>query len=81
MLPENYLEQLKEQNPSKEELINIEKIHIDTTLPEEKRLEEFIKQIKNPYHFKSGNVSVSIGYKDCDTLKNIVSTYFIETKL
>ena len=39
-------------------LVDINKINVNTKLSGEKRVEEFLKQIENPYCFKCGNIIV-----------------------
>lgn len=43
-------------------LVDISKIEIDKALPREQRMAEFVRQVKNPYCFRVGEVSVSVGY-------------------
>ena len=43
-------------------LADIREIHISKDLPREKRIEEFIRQIKNPYHFKCGEITVHVSF-------------------
>ena len=43
-----------------EELADIRDVHISKELPREKRIEQYIRQIKNPYHFKCGDIIVHI---------------------
>lgn len=44
------------------ELVDITKITIKESLQGEKRKEEFLKQVKNPYCFKVGNIMVKSCY-------------------
>jgi hypothetical protein len=43
-------------------LVDINNLNIDTALPKEERLGEFVRQIGNPYCFKVGKVAVSVGF-------------------
>jgi hypothetical protein len=45
-------------------LVDIRTISVDKTLPRELRIAEFIRQIKNPYHFKCGKFTVTAKYAD-----------------
>ena len=57
-------------------LVDINKLDIDATLPKEKRLEEFIRQVGNPYCFKVGKVAVSVGFaKDGLTFEKCMEHY------
>ena len=49
-------------NSSQEELVDINSVTIDSTLPREDRITEFLKQIRNPYHFKYGEIEVHACY-------------------
>ncbi len=53
-----------------ETLVDVTKIQIDDSLPKEERLKEFLRQVKNPYCFRLGNVIVKNTYSgDGVTLK------------
>ena len=45
-------------------LVDVTQIHIDETLPKEERIKEFIRQVKNPYCFKMGDVIVKNVYSN-----------------
>ncbi len=45
-------------------LVDINDIHIDNSLPKQERVNEFVKQIKNPYHFKCGKFEVIAKFSD-----------------
>lgn len=47
-----------------DELVDISTIEIDETMTKEQRIAEFIRQVKNPYCFRVGNVAVSVGFAD-----------------
>lgn len=51
-----------------ESLVDITQIHIDENLEGEKRVEEFIRQVKNPYCFKVGKMIVKSSYSEGSTL-------------
>ena len=60
----------------KEGLADIRKIHIDTQMPREQRLAEFIRQIRNPYCYKCGKVVVKVSFTDTDaTLEDRLEHY------
>lgn len=52
------------------QLVDINEVKIDRTLPKEERIRNFVEQIKNPYCFKVGNVVV----------KNVYSTDGVSLK-
>lgn len=40
------------------DLVDIKDVKVDTTLSREQRIKEYVKQIKNPYNFKCGNIEI-----------------------
>ena len=47
---------------STDELVDIRNVNVDASLPKLERIAEYIRQIKNPYHFKCGDFVVSVKY-------------------
>ncbi len=47
-----------------ENLVDIKDISVDKTLPKDKRIEEYIKQIKNPYCYRCGKFIVKASFSD-----------------
>jgi len=45
-------------------LVDINSVVIPENLTREERMREFVRQIKNPYCFKVGNIAVSVGFSD-----------------
>ena len=61
---------------SRDELVDIHDVHIDRTLPKVERIKDFIRQIKNPYLFKCGNVVAKMEFADTDlTLEDCMEHY------
>ncbi len=57
-------------------LVDIRDVNIDMDWPREKRIEEFIRQIKNPYCFKVGKVAVKVEFSEGDaTFEDRVKEY------
>lgn len=57
-------------------LADIRDVNIDMDWPREKRIEEFIRQIKNPYCFKVGKIAVKVEFSDGDaTFEDRVKEY------
>ena len=52
------------------ELVDIRDVHIDSALPQEERIRSFVKQVKNPYCFKVGEVTENIAYADTSATLN-----------
>ncbi len=44
--------------PADADLVDIRDVAVDPNLPKEERIAEFLRQIKNPYHFKCGKFTV-----------------------
>ena len=43
-------------------LIDIRNIYVEPTLSKEARIIEYVRQIRNPYHFKCGSFTVTAQY-------------------
>ena len=57
-------------------LVDIRDVNIDMDWPREKRIEEYIRQIKNPYCFKVGKVAVKVEFSEGDaTFEDRVKEY------
>ena len=50
----------------RESLADISKIHIDTRMPREQRLADFVRQIGNPYCYRCGKVVVKVSFAETD---------------
>lgn len=64
------LEQLRSVNPDevdRNELVDIQNIVVESQLPKEERIADFIKKIKNPYVCMCGNIVVQSVFEDTDT--------------
>ena len=46
------------ENKNIAELVDIRNISVDKNLPKQERVAEFLRQIKNPYRFKCGKITV-----------------------
>lgn len=59
-----------------EDLVDIRDVHIDRTLPKEERIKDFIRQIKNPYCYKCGDIVVKATFSDTEeTLEDRMEHY------
>ncbi len=65
------LKNLNIKEVKKEDLVDIRNIDIDVNLPQELKILQFIKMIKNPYFFKVGDVVVNTIYNDTDNKMSI----------
>lgn len=59
-----------------DELVDIRDVTIDTSLPIQERIIDFISQIKNPYCFKCGKGIVKVSFSDAEvTLEQRMEAY------
>lgn len=65
---------------SRNDLIDIRDVKIDQELPKEERIKQFIKQIKNPYCFKVGNVVVKTEFADTDVTLDDRLEHYLRNK-
>lgn len=54
------------ENGQKPDLVDIREVQIDRKLPQKERIRSFIQQVKDPYHFRVGDVTVSVSYAGAD---------------
>ena len=47
-------------------LVDISEVKIDTSLPLDERMKSYIKQIKNPYRYKYGDITVRVSFAETD---------------
>lgn len=65
---------IKEVNP--DELVDISEIEIDMKQSVQKRVKEYVEQVRNPYLVRVGEYVVKIGYSDCkETLNERMKQY------
>jgi hypothetical protein len=46
------------------DLVDIRDVSVDKNLPKHERIAEFIRQIKDPYHFKCGKFTVTARFTE-----------------
>lgn len=60
----------------KDTLVDIRSIKINTALPREERIADFVGQIKNPYFFKCGDMVIQAIFPDTEiTLTDRLKQY------
>ena len=60
----------------REALVDITEVQIDGKIPQKQRFDDFLRQIKNPYCYRCGNVVVKISFSDTDaTLEDRLEQY------
>jgi CxxC motif-containing protein len=79
MLTAEELRQLREIDPlsiDPDTLVDICSVKINTALPKEERIADFIRQIKNPYLFKCGDMVIQSVFADTEvTLNDCLKQY------
>lgn len=60
-----------------EDLVDIRTVNIDMDLPKNQRIQSFIKQIKNPYLFRCGDMVIQSVFSDTEiTLDERLKQFF-----
>lgn len=60
-----------------ETLVDIRDVQVRTDLPKQERILDFIRQIKNPYCFKCGDLIIKSTFSDTgETLEDRLKSYF-----
>ncbi len=65
---------------NREELVDIRDVEIDPEQPKDERIKSFIRQIKNPYCFKVGNVVVKTSFADTDATLDDRLEHYLKNK-
>ena len=47
-----------------DDLVDIRTVEIDRNLSKEERIKQYVRQIKNPYFYKVGDVVVKLGFAE-----------------
>jgi len=69
---------LEYTNHENTNLADIRDIKIDTALPLQERMKSYIKQIRNPYRYKCGDITVRVSFADTDaTLEDRIKQLLI----
>jgi len=59
-------------------LVDIRKVTVNTSLPRDERLLDYLEQIKNPYCFKCGKTVVKVSFADTEaTLEDRLEKYLL----
>jgi len=51
-------------NINMDELVDIRDVYVDKALPKTERVTEFVRQIKNPHHFRCGKFTVTARFAE-----------------
>lgn len=49
---------------AEQDLVDIRDVEIKSSLKQDRRIEDYVRQIKNPYCYKYGDYIVKIGFED-----------------
>lgn len=61
---------------NKQDLIDIKDVYIKRQQSKEEKIKSFIKQVKNPYCYRCGNVVVKVSYEvDVATMQEKMENY------
>ena len=84
MISSDALARMRQQNIkeiNKDDLVDIRSVVVDTSLPPEQRMMDYLGKIKNPYRFRCGDAVVSIHFADKgNSLDSLLKNYFIGLK-
>ena len=84
MLTLNELAQLSKMDIEKadrSELVSVEEVSIDTSMPVVQRMVAYINQVKNPYCFLCGKTPVKVCFSQGDAeLSKKIRNYFLGLK-
>lgn len=64
----------------REDLVDIRDVEVDPELPKEERIRSFVRQIRNPYCFKVGNVVVKTTFADTDVTLDERLEHYLRNK-
>ncbi len=75
------LRQTEISNVDKNQLVEISTVSVDASLPGVERMQNYLEQVKNPYCFRSGDITVRVRFEpDGPDLDNLLKNYFIGKK-
>jgi hypothetical protein len=52
------------QTPNKAEPMDIRNVSVDRSLPKRDRIAEFVRQLRDPYHYKCGKFTVTAKFAE-----------------
>ena len=84
MISSDALARMRQQNIkeiNKDDLVDIRSVVVDTSLPPEQRMMDYLEKFKNPYCFRCGAAVVSIHFADKgNSLDSLLKNYFMGLK-
>lgn len=80
-MTKDQLLQMRDRRPAMPERAEAGEVKIDRNQPPKMRAQEYLRQIKNPYAFKCGEVAVNIRFSsDGRSLKEALADYLAAAK-
>jgi len=59
-------------------LVDIRDVNVNTALPQNERLTDYIRQVKNPYLYKCGKMVVKVSFAETEvTLEDKLENYLL----
>ena len=84
MISSDALARMRQQNikeVNKDDLVDIRSVVVDTSLPPEQRMMDYLEKIKNPYCFRCEDAVVSIHFADKgNSIDSLLKNYFMGLK-
>jgi hypothetical protein len=72
------LNSLKDERPSFDERVDIKSIQLDMDVPAAERAEQYLRQVKNPYHFRVGDIAVNVEFTEGGkSLRDCIKSYLM----
>lgn len=65
---------------AKNELVDINTVHINSDLPVKERISDFLEQIKNPYCYIDGDTVVSVRFSNQGSFESHLLQYLTEKR-
>jgi hypothetical protein len=74
----NHEERYSDASVDINELADIRDVKIDTSLPKEERIRQYLAQIKNPFLYRCGDIIVRVSFANTDaTLEDRLKQYLL----
>ncbi|MCL2445708.1 MAG: hypothetical protein FWD06_02945 [Oscillospiraceae bacterium] len=75
-----HLQQLRDTSPAHDDRVDIKTVHLDPNMSAAQRAEQYLQQVKNPYHFRVGDITVNVQFAGERPLKDAVVSYLTNLK-
>ena len=68
------LSKVRIEHCDKGQLVDITAVKLNPSDSAEKRLDSYIRQIKNPYLFKAADIAVKVEFRGADSLEELLAS-------